>query len=125
MPVTDKRQCWLRKLKAGDEVIVVDGWWRHGEAIVRISRVTPSGRMRIGTRLFDPGGREIGEGGGWGPRDFLSEPTPAALAAIHEARETAWLRAGLTKAVASAALATLRALAAVLPRPAKPTPEVP
>ena len=60
------------KYKAGDTVIVVGRMFR--DRITTIDKVTPSGRLIVGTSVFNPDGWERGVTG-YG-RCFLVDPTP-------------------------------------------------
>ena len=60
------------KYKAGDTVIVVDRAFR--DRITTIDKITPSGRLIVGTSVFNPDGRERGATGY--NSCFLLDPTP-------------------------------------------------
>ena len=60
------------KYKAGDTVIVVGRMFR--DRITTIDKVTPSGRLIVGTSVFNPDGWERGVTGY--DRCFLVDPTP-------------------------------------------------
>ena len=51
-------------VKAGDKVIACN---RNGKYIAEVSKVTPTGRIRIAgcSSQFSPEGDELGSGGGW------------------------------------------------------------
>lgn len=52
----DKRTGWLRALKAGDDVVVVEA---RDTRLTKVDAVTPTGRIKVGSRQFDHRGREM------------------------------------------------------------------
>lgn len=74
---TDKRKGWLAELTVGSLVIVSS---RYGSRVVKVEKITPSGRITASRCQFNPDGQEIGHYGFW--RDHLSEATPDAVAKI-------------------------------------------
>lgn len=51
---------WTSNLKAGDVVIVKDGGYYGTRKIVPVERITPSGRIVAGGRVFKPDGSQYG-----------------------------------------------------------------
>jgi len=56
----DKRKGWLRDLKVGDLVLVDHGWTNR--SIGKIEKITPTGKMSVGSSRYRADGFEEGKG---------------------------------------------------------------
>lgn len=64
---------WFARLKAGDTVLVRSN---GGDSVAKVESVTPSGRVRVGSREFAP---PLGwERGGRGQKAIVKPPPPDA-----------------------------------------------
>jgi len=71
---------WIKKLKAGDTVIIHGKW---SDRLAKIDKITPTGKIKIGDTHYSPDGYSIGNG----TRLYvtsLCEATPEAIEALRQ-----------------------------------------
>jgi len=62
MESKDKREGWLREVKVGDKIAVEYGQYGTGNyRIDKVDKITPTGRIVIENRTYDPEGQEMGK----------------------------------------------------------------
>jgi hypothetical protein len=71
---------WLENLKSGDTVIVSSHYYSN---VKTIEKVTPTGRVKIGSTYYDKSGRSIGDHR-WDCGSYLKEATPEAVEDIRQ-----------------------------------------
>lgn len=70
----DKRKGWLKELKVGDEVFVVQsrGVWGSYTTISQVQKITPTGKINVDGVQFSPNGSNYGNSNSL----WLKELTP-------------------------------------------------
>lgn len=70
----DKRKGWLKELKVGDEVFVVQsrGVWGSYTTISQVQKITPTGKINVDGVQFSPNGSNYGSSNSL----WLKELTP-------------------------------------------------
>lgn len=107
----EKRQAWLKGLKAGDMVVRVFG--RSGRELLAVEKVTPTQVvLHRNMRYRKADGRSTNPGYGYRPRSHIEEPTPDKTADIRREILVRQLEGVRWEALS---LQTLEAVAAALP----------
>lgn len=108
----EKRQAWLKGLKAGDIVVRVFG--RSGRELLAVEKVTPTQVvLHRDMRYRKADGRSTKPGYGYTPRSHIEEPTPDKTADI---RREMLVRRLEGVRWAEFGLEVLEAVAAALPK---------
>lgn len=68
---------WIKNLKMGDTVVIAN---RYGMSLRKVAKITPTGRICVGSMTFNPDGVERGNSS-W-TRSILREATPERIAEI-------------------------------------------
>ena len=112
--MTNTDTAWIAALRPGDEVVIDHGrYGAHNYEVHKVDKVTPSGRIVIGDRTFNPNGWE--RGGHQYHMLVIQEATPELRQRVIELKERAAILATIRRVNWHALpTAQLRAIAAIL-----------